>query len=159
MLTEATVRASLAEIPYPGLSRDIVSLGLVRSVAVRNDRVHVSLTLASPREDVPERLREAISERLARAGAIRSEVQILAPGGRLPARSDPWAESGAAAVTRTAANQAARRQIMASPEGAATRRSAVEPVSDPDCHTKAETARTKAEAARNSQKNSQELGR
>lgn len=94
MLTEATVRAALAEIPYPGLSRDIVSLGLVRSVAVRNDRVHVSLTLASPREDVPERLREAISERLARAGAIRSEVQILAPGGRLPARSDPWAERG-----------------------------------------------------------------
>ena len=74
MLTEATVRASLAEIPYPGLSRDIVSLGLVRSVAVRNDRVHVSLALASPREDVPDRLREAVRERLARAGAIRSEV-------------------------------------------------------------------------------------
>jgi ATP-binding protein involved in chromosome partitioning len=94
MLTEATVRASLAEIPSPGLSRDIVSLGLVRSVAVRNDRVHVSLALASPREDVPDRLREAVRERLARAGAIRSEVQILSPEGRLPARGDPWSERG-----------------------------------------------------------------
>ena len=94
MLTEAAVRASLADIPYPGLKRDIVSLGLVRSIAVRDDRVHVSLTLASPREDVPERLREAVRDRLARAGAIRSEVQILSPEGRLPARDDPWADRG-----------------------------------------------------------------
>ena len=94
MLTEAAVRASLAEIPYPGLSRDIVSLGLVRSVAVRDDRVHVSLALASPREDVPDRLRDAVRERLARAGAIRSEVQILTPAGRPPSRGDPWAERG-----------------------------------------------------------------
>ena len=94
MLTEALVRASLAEIPYPGLTRDIVSLGLVRSVAVRNDRVHVSLTLASPREDVPERLRAAVRDRLAQAGAVRSEVQILSPEGRLPTRADPWADRG-----------------------------------------------------------------
>jgi ATP-binding protein involved in chromosome partitioning len=92
MLTEDAVRTMLAEVPYPGLSRDIVSLGLVRSVAVRNDRVHVSLTVSSPREDVPGRLREIIRERLARAGAIRSEVQILSPEGRLRTRGDPWAD-------------------------------------------------------------------
>ena len=63
LLTEDTVRATLAQVAYPGLKRDIVSLGLVRSVAVRNDRVHVSLSLASPREEVPDQLRQTIRER------------------------------------------------------------------------------------------------
>lgn len=94
MLTEEAVRAALAQITYPGLKRDIVSLGLVRSVAVRNDRVHVSRALASPREEVPGQLRQAISDRLAKAGAVRSEVQILSPEGRLPDRGDPWAQRG-----------------------------------------------------------------
>jgi ATP-binding protein involved in chromosome partitioning len=93
MLTEPEVRAALAEVRYPGLQRDIVALGLVRSVSVRNDRVHVSLMLATAREDVPDLLRAAIKERLARAGAVRSEVQVLAPDRRLPVR-DPWADRG-----------------------------------------------------------------
>src|SRR5690606_1301272 len=100
-ITEAEVRAALAEVGYPGLNRDIVSLGLVRSVAVRNGRVHVSLALSSTREEVPDLLRAAIRERLAAAGAVRSEVQILPPG-RLPmagghagaAARDPWADRG-----------------------------------------------------------------
>lgn len=100
-ITEAEVRAALAEVAYPGLNRDIVSLGLVRSVAVRNGRVHVSLVLSTAREDVPDLLRAAIRERLAAAGAVRSEVQIVPPG-RLPmagqrgaaAARDPWADQG-----------------------------------------------------------------
>lgn len=89
MLTEETVRAALEDVAYPGLKRDIVSLGLVRSVSVRNDRVHVSLVLSTEREDVPDRLRAAIRERLSRAGAVRSEVQIVAP--ERTKRDDPWA--------------------------------------------------------------------
>ncbi|HEU5209936.1 MAG TPA: Mrp/NBP35 family ATP-binding protein [Longimicrobiales bacterium] len=90
-LTEEQVRAALARVPYPGLKRDIVSLRLVRSVAVRNGRVHVSLVLSTTREDVPDLLRAAIRERLAEAGAVRTEVQIVPPerrGGKL----DPWAD-------------------------------------------------------------------
>ncbi|MFO7262109.1 MAG: P-loop NTPase [bacterium] len=100
-ITEAEVRAALAEVAYPGLNRDIVSLGLVRSVAVRNGHVHVSLVLSTRREEVPDLLRAAIRERLAAAGAVRSEVQILPPGrlpiaGRhaAPAVRDPWADRG-----------------------------------------------------------------
>ena len=89
MITEADVRAALREVSYPGLRRDIVSLGMVRSVAVRNDRVHVSLTVSTEREEVPGLLREAVRARLERAGAIRSEVQLLTPE-RKPAERDPW---------------------------------------------------------------------
>ncbi len=92
MLLEGDVRAALTDIAYPGLKRDIVALGLVRSIAVRNDRVHVSLTLSSPREDVPDLLRTAITERLTRAGAIRTEVQILAPANPRAERAHPGAD-------------------------------------------------------------------
>lgn len=93
MLTEARVREALAEVSYPGLRRDIVTLGLVRAIAVHNDRVHVSLTLSTEREDVPGLLRDAISARLAQAGAVRTEIQLLTPE-RKPVERDPWARQG-----------------------------------------------------------------
>lgn len=93
MITEADVRAALAEVPYPGLRRDIVSLGMLRSVAVRDGRVHVSLTLSTEREEVPDLLRTAVVDRLARAGAVRTEVQLLTPERRPPTR-DPWGSQG-----------------------------------------------------------------
>lgn len=93
-LTEADVHAALAEIPYPGLNRDLVSFGLVRSVAVRNGRVHVSLVLATTREDVPELLRAAIRAKLAEIGVVRTEVQIVPPERKAPGVPDPWAERG-----------------------------------------------------------------
>ncbi|MCC6929070.1 MAG: Mrp/NBP35 family ATP-binding protein [Gemmatimonadaceae bacterium] len=93
MLTEQQVRDALAEVAYPGLRRDIVALGLVRSVAVRDGRVHVSLTLSTEREEVPGLLRAAIVERLQLAGAVRTEVQLLTPE-RKPVERDPWARQG-----------------------------------------------------------------
>ncbi len=90
MLTEAAARAALTSVPYPGLERDIVALGLVRAVTVRNDRVHVSLVLSTERDDVPDLLRAAIRERLKDAGAVRCEVQILPPE-QAPGRRNPWA--------------------------------------------------------------------
>ncbi|MEQ9569733.1 MAG: P-loop NTPase [Longimicrobiales bacterium] len=90
MLTEAAARAALTSVPYPGLERDIVALGLVRSVTIRDDCVHVSLVLSTERDDVPDLLRSTIRERLKEAGAVRSEVQILPPG-QAPGRRNPWA--------------------------------------------------------------------
>ncbi|MEP7381138.1 MAG: Mrp/NBP35 family ATP-binding protein [Gemmatimonadota bacterium] len=93
MITEADVRSALSEVAYPGLRRDIVSLGMVRSIIVRDDRVHVSLTVSTEREEVPGILREAVTKRLAEAGAIRTELQLLTPT-RKPAERDPWARQG-----------------------------------------------------------------
>ena len=92
-LTEEAVRSALGGVRYPGLTRDIVALGMVRSVAVRDGRVHVALMLATERPEVPDQLRAAVKAALAEAGAVRSEVQIVAPDRRLPVR-DPWADRG-----------------------------------------------------------------
>lgn len=93
-ITESAVRDALADVQYPGLNRDIVSFGMVRSVAVRNGRVHVSLVLAATRAEVPDLLRDAIRTRLAALGAVRSEVQILPPERQPPGIPDPWADRG-----------------------------------------------------------------
>lgn len=94
LLTEPDVRAALAGILYPGMNRDIVSFGMVRSVSVRDGRVHVSLVLSSTRDEVPDQLRAAIREKLAAIGAVRTEVQILPPERRAPGVPDPWADRG-----------------------------------------------------------------
>lgn len=93
MLTEEAARSALAGVRYPGMHTDIVTLGLVRAVTVRNDRVHVSLVLSTERLDVPDLLREGIRTALDAAGAVRSEVQILSPERRSHS-SDPWARRG-----------------------------------------------------------------
>lgn len=93
MTTEADVRTALGDVAYPGLRRDIVSLGMVRSIVVKNGRVHVSLTLSTEREEVPDLLRSAIRERLERLGVVRCEVQLLTPE-RKPAERDPWSGRG-----------------------------------------------------------------
>jgi ATP-binding protein involved in chromosome partitioning len=93
-ITEASVREALRDIRYPGMNRDIVSFGLVRAVSVRDGRVHVSLTLAATRAEVPDLLRVAIRERLAALGAVRSEVQIVPPERLGKGPQDPWADRG-----------------------------------------------------------------
>lgn len=92
-LTEARVRSILSRVQYPGLASDIVALGMVRSIAVRNDRVHVSLMVSTEREEVPDLLRSEIKAALQKAGAARTEVQVLAPDRKLPVR-DPRAGRG-----------------------------------------------------------------
>src|SRR5690554_3938741 len=91
-LTESAAREALSEVLYPGLKRDIVSFGILRSVSVRNGRVHVSLVLSSQSEEVQDQLRASIRERLTAAGAVRTEVQIVPPERRPPGVPDPWAD-------------------------------------------------------------------
>jgi len=93
-ITEADVRAALAQVRYPGLSRDIVAFGMVRSVTVRDGRVHVSLVLSTSRPEIPDQLRAAIREKVLALGALRCEVQIRPPASTgIPGR-DPWADRG-----------------------------------------------------------------
>lgn len=54
-LSEQDVRTALSAVRYPGFTRDIVSLGLVRKVSVDRGRVHVEIELGpgSPAAAVP----------------------------------------------------------------------------------------------------------
>ncbi len=93
MGTEEQARDLLCKIPYPGLERDIVSLGLVRSVEAGDDGVRITLALASPRPDVLEKLRSRIHDRLAAAGLNPVHVEVASIGPSA-STSDPWARRG-----------------------------------------------------------------
>jgi len=101
-ITQDQVRGALASVYFPGFRRDIVSLGMVRDVAIEGAAVRVRLDLgaADPRP-VAETLRSAIREAVGALPGVGSvDVRVLSGG-----RSDalPMAGSQPAAPTAAAA--------------------------------------------------------
>jgi ATP-binding protein involved in chromosome partitioning len=104
-LNEDTIRTALGDVPYPGLTRDLVSFGMVKQVSVCGTQVKVQLALRSEDSSIPGRLGIAVRDRLATIGATLVTVEIVKPDpparplpqspNARPARDgvpDPWAE-------------------------------------------------------------------
>lgn len=95
-LTPETVTAALRRVAYPGLTRDLVSFGMVEHVSVCDARVKVRLALRTTDDTVPARLESAINDALAPIGATSVVVEIVPPAAApRPAQRgtpDPWAE-------------------------------------------------------------------
>ncbi len=91
-----TVRKALAQVPYPGLSRDIVSFGMVSHVSACGTQVKVDLALKSRDPGAEPRLRQAISEKLYSIGATLVTVTVNepapAPRPNMKGTPDPWAD-------------------------------------------------------------------
>ncbi len=66
MLTQEAILDALKAVKYPGYSRDIISFGLVKHVAVNNGAVNVRLELTSPNPDAA-RIVKAECENVIRA--------------------------------------------------------------------------------------------
>jgi ATP-binding protein involved in chromosome partitioning len=104
-LDEATVRNALSDVNYPGMTRDIVSFGMLRHVTVCGAQVKVQLAVRTADPSIPDRLGEAIRDRLTTIGAQQISVEIVPPeeakrplphaAGGASARAgvpDPWAD-------------------------------------------------------------------
>ncbi len=100
-----TIRAALGSVPYPGLSRDLVSFGMVRHVSVCDTRVTIRLAIRTDDASIPDRLGQNIRDRLVPMGATLVTVEIVkpepasrplphSPHGKAPRGGvpDPWAE-------------------------------------------------------------------
>jgi len=103
-LTGERVRAALSTVRYPGLSRDLVSFGMVEHVSVCDGRVKVRLTVATRDPAVPAQLRASITDALRPLGAVSVAVEIAPPDStpKPTARGtpDPWAEQVRLAAVR-----------------------------------------------------------
>jgi ATP-binding protein involved in chromosome partitioning len=102
-LTVESITAALRGVPYPGLTRDLVSFGMVDHVSVCDNRVKVRLALRSRDPDMPARLRAAIGTALDAIGAGSVAVEIVPPAAAAPVRRtppDPWAEQVRLAAVR-----------------------------------------------------------
>lgn len=82
-ITEDTVRQALTHVAYPGFSRDIVSFGLVKSIAVENSHVKVLIGLQTRDPEVPKQIFHAAKEvlhALPGAETVDVEFDIKDPG-------------------------------------------------------------------------------
>ena len=95
-LTADIVREVLREVRYPGLSRDLVTFGMVNHVSVCDRRVKVRLALRTDDGTIPSRLEASITDALRPHGATAVAIEIVppAPAVRPASRgvADPWAE-------------------------------------------------------------------
>lgn len=103
-LTAERIHEALRGVPYPGMTRDLVSFGMVDHVSVCDRRVKVRLALVSKDPEVPRRLEEAVAAVVRPLGAESVAVEIVVPSaaGRPPGRGtpDPWAEQVRLAAVR-----------------------------------------------------------
>jgi ATP-binding protein involved in chromosome partitioning len=80
--TEADVREALRQVKFPGLTRDIVSFGFVRRVAVVGDRVEAEIVLTTANAAAAaqvEREARAVLEALPDVHAVTLECRSQAP--------------------------------------------------------------------------------
>jgi ATP-binding protein involved in chromosome partitioning len=96
-LTSDSATEALRGVAYPGLTRDLVSFGMVEDVCVREGDVTVRLGVHTRNEDVRAALDERIRAALLALGASSVAVELVTPKSQvaLPVRHgtpDPWAE-------------------------------------------------------------------
>ena len=102
-VTVDTVREALRDVHYPGLTRDLVALGMVDHVAACDGRVRVDLAIRTTDASIPPRVEQGVRERLAALGARDVVVTIGEPRNAPPvARGtpDPWADRVRLAAVR-----------------------------------------------------------
>jgi ATP-binding protein involved in chromosome partitioning len=76
-INQDSVRQALSAVKYPGFSRDIVSFGLLRDVAVNGSDVDVQLVLSTNDTDIAKKIHaEATAALQAMGGVGRASVKI-----------------------------------------------------------------------------------
>jgi ATP-binding protein involved in chromosome partitioning len=78
-LTEDVVLDALRRVPYPGLTRDLVSFGMVERVTVRDAHVTVQLGVHTRNDDVRAALDQRVRDALLGRGAASVVVELVTP--------------------------------------------------------------------------------
>ena len=91
MINEETIKEALKAVKYPGYSRDIISFGLVKDIAVGNGAVTVVMQLTTANADAAQQIRtdsEAILRTL--PGINHVFVEVRQPTPQQAAAASPW---------------------------------------------------------------------
>jgi ATP-binding protein involved in chromosome partitioning len=92
MLNQETIANALKAIKYPGYSRDIVSFGLVKNIAVNAGSITVSLQLTGGTPAIAAQLKNEVEKVLSGLpGAERVHVDVANAPGAAVAQT-PWAQ-------------------------------------------------------------------
>jgi ATP-binding protein involved in chromosome partitioning len=95
MLTQQAILDALKAVKYPGYTRDVVSFGLVKSVAVNGGAATVTLQLTGGNPQMAQQIK-AEAEKVLRTvkGVEQLDIEVLAPAGPQSAAQAQSAWSG-----------------------------------------------------------------
>ena len=94
MLTQESITSALKSVKYPGYSRDIVSFGLVKNIAVNHGAVSVELQLTSPNPEAAQQIKADCEQVLkALPGVSHLHVEVKAPSGPPAAAGPAWSQA------------------------------------------------------------------
>src|SRR5690349_21594078 len=95
MINEDSVKRALQSVKYPGFSRDIVSFGLVKQIAVNAGAVNVQMELSTANPQAAQQIKtesERAIKSLPGVGPVFVEVRMPMPAqGQAAAGPNPWA--------------------------------------------------------------------
>src|SRR5687767_10958724 len=104
-MSQDAIIDALKSVKYPGYSRDVVSFGLVKNVAVNNGAASVVIELSSANTDVAKQLKADAEAAVKSVAGIKfAHVEIKMPPGATtsgrassaatttPAGPNPWAQ-------------------------------------------------------------------
>src|SRR4051812_11316368 len=92
MITEDQIRDALRAVKYPGFSRDIISFGVVKQIAVNSGAINVQMDLNSPNREAAQQIKtdsERVLRTLPGATHVFVEVKTSSAAAGQPAQS-PW---------------------------------------------------------------------
>jgi ATP-binding protein involved in chromosome partitioning len=95
MATEDEIRKALTGVRYPGYSRDIVSFGLVKQIAINQGAVSVTLGLTSANSEVAGQLKREAEGAIRAVSGVKSvyvEVNQPQTGPAPAAGMNPWSQ-------------------------------------------------------------------
>lgn len=94
MLTEDDIKNALKVVKYPGYTRDVVSFGLIKQLAIKNGAVSVTMNLTSANPEAAQQIK-AESEKVLRSlpGVTAAFVEVNQPAAAPSAGSqNPWSQ-------------------------------------------------------------------
>ncbi len=95
LLTEDTIKNALKAVKYPGYTRDVVSFGLVKQVAIQGGAISVVMTLTSANPEAARQIKtesEAALKALPGVTAVFVEVQQPSAPPAAAGAQSPWTQ-------------------------------------------------------------------
>lgn len=91
MPTEQEIKTALQQVKYPGFSRDIVSFGLVKNIAVAAGAVTVTLEVSTNNQEISQQIKFE-AERVLRsvAGVQQLFIEVRSPAAQGKPAASPW---------------------------------------------------------------------
>jgi ATP-binding protein involved in chromosome partitioning len=78
-MTEEIVKSALSKVMYPGFTKDIVTFGFVKDIAINGNDVSFTVDITSSAPEVAAQIVQEAEKELQLAGAAKVTVNIKAP--------------------------------------------------------------------------------